>query len=377
MMRIFLMTCLLALAPMLAHSQDAGPAKQASPAAAPQMPSNPISQPVPLDSAVITVHGLCPPSKGGAPENPDSCATVITRRQFEAMLAVMNITNQAYSPAALRSLAESYVQLMALADAGQKAGIDKDPRFDEMLKVMRVRALAELYRRSLDEKFNDPPRDVVEAYYKDNADKYQQLKVDRVLIPLADPRRPQERAAFEKKARQLAADARERAAKGEDMNALQVEAYKVLGLPSPPPADLGAKRKGNFPPAVEKDIFALKPGEVTKVETDLAGFSFYKVRSREPIPLEYVKAEITRELYQKSMEGAMKSATSRVHSDYNDQFFKPQSRGPVPPVFRPAPHVTVEGVGAAGSPAGSAQPGGSAPAANPGNPPAQTSTLPK
>ena len=258
------------------------------------------------------------------------------------MLAVMNISNQAYSQAALKGIAESYVQLMALAEAGQKAGIDKEPRFEEMMKIARVRALAESYRRSLDEKFSNPPPAEVETFYKENAARYEQLKVDRVFIPLADPKHPQERVAFEKKAHPLANQLRERAAKGEDMNTLQAEAYKTLGIGTPPPSDLGAKRKGAFSPNFEKDIFALKPGEVTKVEIDLSGFSFFKVRSREPIPLEYVKPEITRELYQKNMEAAVKAATGSVHSELNEEFFKPAPATKGPPVFRPAPHVVVK-----------------------------------
>lgn len=367
MMRVFLTICVVTFMSLLAQPQDAGTSKAAPPAVTPQPPVNPQEPVVPLDAAVITVHGVCPPGKAGATENSDSCATVITRREFEAMLAVMNMANQAYSPAALRSMAETYAQLLALADAGQKAGIDKDPRFEEMMKIVRVRTMAEMYRRSLDEKFNAPSAEAIDAYYKDNITRFEQLKIDRVFLPLADPKRPQDRVTFEKKARLAIGALRERAAKGEDMGALQAEAYKSLGLASPPSADLGGKRKGNFPPLVEKDIFALKPGEVTKVETDLAGFSFYKVRTREPIPLELVKTEITREMYQKNMEAAVKSATGRVHTDLNEQFFKPHAMTPAPPSFRPAPHVTVQ-PGPANTPPTAVPPGSTAPASNT-NPP--------
>ncbi|MGC2695472.1 MAG: peptidylprolyl isomerase [Candidatus Angelobacter sp.] len=362
------MTCSLAFASMLAHSQNAGSAKPAPPPVTPPIPSPSAAQVAP-EAVVVSIHGLCP--AGENQENSGSCTTTITKQQFEAMLAVMNVTNQNYSQSALRSIAESYVQLMALADAGQKAGIEKDPRFEAMMKIVRVRTIAEAYRRSLDEKFSNPPAEAIEAYYKENIAKYEQLKIDRVFLPLADPKRPQERATFEKKAQPLANAIHERAARGEDMNALQAEAYKTLGLAAPPATDLGAKRKGNFPPLVEKDIFALKPGEVTKVETDLSGFSFYKIRSREPIPLELVKADIVRELYQKNMEAAVKSATSHVHSELNEQFFKPNPIAPGPPAFRPAPHVIVQ-PGPGNTPASSAAPG-----ATTSQPPSKAATPPK
>ena len=377
MIRVVLATGILSLASVLAYSQYPGPPTQKPPVVPPQPAVS--TNDVPPDAVIMTIHGICPPGKTGASENSDACTMTVTRRQFDNMLAVMNVTNQNYSPAALKGIAESYVQLMTLADAGQKTGLDHDPRFEEMMKIARIRTMAELYRHTLDEKFSSPTPDVIEAYYKENIAKYEQLKIDRVFIPLADPRKPQERMTFEKKAREKVEELRARAAKGEDMSAIQEEAYKSLGLASPPKADQGAKRKNNYPPNLEKDIFSLKPGEVTKVETDLSGFSFYKVRSREPIPLEYVKAEITRELYQKNMETAMKAATSHVHTDFNDSFFKPHVAGPVQPMFRPAPHVTVEGLPPAANPntVTSPAPNGSAPQPNAGKSAVPASTPPK
>lgn len=342
MIRPVFATSVLVLASALANAQYPGPPGQKPPSPPPQAAAASTDE-VPPDAIVISVRGICPAGKAASPANSGDCTTTLTRQQFETMLKVMNVTNQNYSPAALKGIAESYVQLMTMADAGQKAGLEKDPRFQEMMSIARVRTMAELYRRTLDEKFSAPPADVIEAYYKDNIAKYEQLKIDRVFIPLADPKKPQERAIFEKKARRVAEELRERAGKGEDMGALQEEGYKTLGLSSPPKVDQGPKRKGNYPPALEKDIFSLKPAEVTKLETDLSGFSFYKVRSREAIPLEVVKPEVTRELYQKNMEAAMKAANSQVHSDFNDKYFKPHVAGPMPPTMRPAPHVTIEG----------------------------------
>jgi len=355
---------ILFLASALAFAQYPAPPGQKLPAAPPQAAPASTDE-VPPDAVVVSVQGICPPGKP-APAKSDSCTTTLTRQQFETMLKVMNITNQNYSPAALKGIAESYVQLLSLADAGQKAGLEKDPRFEEMMRIARVRTMAELYRHSLDEKFSAPPPETIDAYYKDNIAKYEQLKIDRVFIPLADPKKPQERAIFEKKARRVAEELRERASKGEDMSALAEEGYKTLGLTAPPKIDQGAKRKGNYPPLLEKDIWALKPAEVTKVEADLSGFSFYKVRSREPIPLEYVKNEVTREIYQKNMEAAMKSATGQVHSEFNDKYFKPHAAGPMAPTMRPAPHVTIEG-GPAGNPGAAAQanPGAQTPASTP------------
>jgi hypothetical protein len=143
-------------------------------------------------------------------------------------------------------------------------------------------------------------------------------------------RTPAARAEYDKKVQQLAADVRERAAKGEETQKLQDEAYKVLNLPSSPRTDLGLKRHGGLSAAIEKDLFALKPGEVTKVETEPSGLNIYKLRSRDTIPVQFVKGEIVRDLHQKNMEAAIKTVTGAVHAELNDQFFGPTGgRGPM------------------------------------------------
>jgi hypothetical protein len=278
---------------------------------------------------VITLRGLCSKdaasAKAGSKEVPakdTSCQTVITKEQFNRMLAGMNLAAQISSPSAMRSFAESYAQLLALADEGEKAGAENDPRFQELMRIARVRALADSYRHSLEEKYSNPPQEEIEAYYKENISKYDSFKVERIIIPSINASRtPAARAEYQKKFQQMANDIHERAARGEETQKLQDEVYKSLSLPSPPKTDLGMKRKGGLPAGIEKDLLALKPGEVTKLENELSGLNIYKLRSRDTIPLEYVKAEIVRDLHQKNMEAALKAVTGNIHPELNEQFF--------------------------------------------------------
>ena len=248
---------------------------------------------------------------------------VLTRMQFEALVSSLNVNNTNYPPPALRGFATDYGNILALASAGEKAGVDKDPRFTDLMKITRARVLAESYRRSLHEKYANPSDDEIAAYYKQNADKFGQTKIDRIHVPKVDPTRPQDRRPeFEKKATQLASDIRERAARGEDVTSLQVEVYKTLGLKAQPPqTELSTNPKPTFPANVEQDINALKAGEVTKVEIEPSGFNIYKVRSRNTMSLEQARAQIVREISQKNIDDALKAATSSVRSDLNEQYF--------------------------------------------------------
>jgi hypothetical protein len=327
MIRIFLVSL---LAGASAFAQTAGaPAGQAwTGAPGPQAAPPPIQQPaynpdnVAPDAAVVVVHGVCP--NNAAPGSPDACKVVITKQQFIAMLGGMNVASQLSTPSAMRSFAESYSQLLALAGAGEKLGAEKDPRFQELMRIARIRALADTYRHSLEEKYSNPSQQEIEAYYNENISRYDSFKIERVIIPSINPNRtPTGRAEYEKKFQKLAADIRERAARGEETQKLQDEVYKALSLPSPPKTDLGMKRRGTLPAGIEKDLLALKPGEVTRLEAELSGLNIYKLRSRDTIPVEFVKAEIVRDLRQKNMEVAIKAVTGSIHPELNEQFFGP------------------------------------------------------
>jgi hypothetical protein len=380
MIRDLLFVCLLTVAPLLAQQQQTTPTAPGSqsPAAVPGGPRPQPVQPaqaVASDDPVVTVHGICPAGQTTAVEKRDACTLVLTRTQFETLVSSLNVTNQAYPPPALRGFATGYGTLLALADAGEKAGVDKEPRFQELMKIARTRALADSYRRYLQEKYGNPTAEEIEAYYKENAGKYEQMRIERIQIPKVNPKRPQEgRPEFEKKARELAGQIRERAARGEDMTALQVDAYNSLGLNfQPPQTEMPINPKPTFQPGVEQDINALKPGEVTKVEVEPSGFNIYKLRARNTIPLELAKAQIVREISQKNIDAALKAATSGVHSDLNEQYFNPRvtvapqnpklparmqtpgaapSVRPVAPVAAPTPSSSpAPGVGSPSAPA--------------------------
>lgn len=338
MIRHLPFVCVLAVAPLFAQAQQ----QQVTPQG-PQPPAvanrpQPVAPPTPVapDAPVLTVHGVCTDRQTATTDKPDACTMVLTRAQFEALVSSINVNNTNYPPPALRGFATDYANILALASAGEKAGVEKDPRFADLMKIARARVLAESYRRSLQEKYGKPSDDEIAAYYQQNVEKFGQTKIDRIHVPKVDPTRPQDRKPeFEKKARELAAAIRERAARGEDVTSLQVEVYKTLALKAQPPqTELSTNPKPTFPANVEQDINALKAGEVTKVEFEPSGFNIYKVRSRNTISIEQARAQIVREISQKNIDSALKAATGTVHSELNEQYFSFHNAAPpqrIPP----------------------------------------------
>lgn len=337
MIRI-LLTCALAGATALAQAPGAGTGGQSAPAspgsptpaAAPQQQILPPAN-LPPDAVVITIHGVCSDNKASESAKADSCVTTITQEKFNRIVAGVGSVN--LNPVAARAFAQNYVQVLTLAAAAEKAGVEKDPLFQELLAVMRSRALADIYRRSMVQRYSNPTSEEIEAYYKQNLDKYERLQIDRVFVPNSNATLPKKQQEdFVRKAQQVAAEMRDRAARGEDVGELQSEAYNKLGLISPPKTDLGIKSKNFFAPALGQKIWALKTGEVSALEPEQAGFSFYKVRARNAIPLASLKAGLVQELSEKNAQAAIQQVIGSVHSELNEQFFNPHSTGQLPKV---------------------------------------------
>lgn len=328
-------------------------------ATAPQVAPKPSGTPVPSETGatvsstqpVITIQGVCAapakPAVAGAKATPAKaitasgpCKTLVTKTQFEKLLNAVNPAGQPVAPNMRRNLAQAYVELLTFSQAAQKAGVDKDPNFSEVMRLVRMRTLEDFYRRTLEQKYRNPPPADIQSYYNQNIQKYEEIKLSRIFIPAKNPASPS-KDDWEKKAAEVANDIHDRAAKGEDFEKLQKEAYTTLGLTiTPPSTSTGNRRRGMMAPQEEQELFALKAGDVSKLEQEPAGYIVYKVESKETLPMEKVKDEISRELFRQKMDTAMKSVTAPVHADYNDEYFGPVNTPPraiMPPGNVPQP----------------------------------------
>jgi len=348
-----LIICILLAVTAAAQKPQNPPAKQApsTPAATPS--PSPAGHPgppsllkrdekpadVPPNEPVITIRGLCPAQKDIAtnPKVPTTgeCTISVTKEQFDNLVKAFNSNNQPITQAQRRGLAEKYVELLVFSEAAESAGVENTPTYAEVMRVLRLKTLGDLYLNQLAEQYRNPPEQEIEAYYQANQQKYEAAKLTRIYIPKNDPdpkATPEQKQDFEKKIQPLSDDIQARAAKGEDMAKLQKDAYTSLGITATPPStDLSLARHGMFPPKLEQEIFAHKAGEVFRSD-DATGYMIYRVDSRQTSPLESVKAEISQQIFRQKMEAKTKELNAPVHAEYDDKYF-----GPPAPAARPMP----------------------------------------
>lgn len=347
-----LLTVLLSATTLLAQSQPGKAKAQTSGSAKPQpaaatkpqtpaaaKPAQPSPAPaadesaqVPANQPVITLHGLCAnttdgmtqPVAGESAKAP--CTSTISKAEFEKLVQALPI-NQALTPVLRRRLAQQYAELLTVAQAAAKAGVDKDPNMAELEKFQHLQNLAQLYIRSLEQQFRNPPQAEIDAYYKEHQAQFEEVTLQRVYVTRSEPGKkptPAEKSAWDAKAEKVANDVKERAAKGEDMVALQKDGYAKLGITlTPPNVDIGGVRKGALPPETDKAIFALNAGGVYQ-STEPSAFVIYKAVSKKTLPVDAVKDEISKTLYQQKMDARKKDVFASVKADLDDKYFGPQ-----------------------------------------------------
>jgi parvulin-like peptidyl-prolyl isomerase len=285
--------------------------------------------------SVITVHETCAASEQKKNLAGGSCDRVMTREKFESLLNALNPGGQVIPAKSRQALAQAYAEFVALEAAAKRDGAEDSPQFREILEWVRLRTTAELYRRSLQEKFRNPAPEEIDAHYRQHLADFERVKLARILVPREDISAP-DRSAFDKKARAAANSAHDRAARGEDPDAIQKDVYASLGLQAPPPTNLGRYARSNFTAEEGNEVFALKPGETSHLQIEPKNYVIYKVISKETLPEEEVKTDIARQMAQAKFNEALKAITESAPAEFNTQYFGPEINAKTPGVALPA-----------------------------------------
>jgi hypothetical protein len=278
--------------------------------------------PIGMSEPVITIHRVCDDRATVPMADAKSCNTVITRETFEKLINSMNVAGKTLTPETRRNLAETYAQYLALEQPAAKTGLESTPQYAEIMRWWRLRTLADMYRGNLQEQFKNPSPEEIHAYYTEHLSSYQRIRVERVLIPRSRST-TEEAKRNDQKAQDAATEARERMVKGENPELIEKDAYAALGITSFPPAELGSLGRSAFPPEQSEELFSLDPGQVSKVETEATSYVIYKLISKQTLPEDGVKEEISRSIAQRKYGDIIRSINESAKPEINDAYFGP------------------------------------------------------
>lgn len=278
---------------------------------------------------IVTLKGLCDAApafktarataaktaRTGVNARPKTCQTVITKGQMDDLLDMLI---PGATPEQRSGFALNYIRLLAASQVALEKRLDHDPvvakEVEARTQFTRMQVMAgSLYHR-VEALAEDVKDSEIQSYYSGNQGNFLQGEVQRILLPKAVAGgAPVDLAKLKGKAEEL----RARAAKGEDFDQLQHEAYLALNPNgSVPPTKLATVHRTSLPSA-ERSVFDLRPGEVTPVVDTQGALEILKLVSAKPVPLETVREEIKIALTNGHLLLLMKDATQDVTANFN------------------------------------------------------------
>ena len=320
--------CLLLLTPP-AWSQSQKPAAPPKPptAAHTATAKAPDTATVAPTAAVITIAGICDKPPVDKSKTAD-CKTVVTRAEFEQLVDAIAPT---IAPSARKQLATQYGSALVMVHKAHQMGLDKGPKFEELMKVARVGVLTkELSQKVQDDAGHVSDQDVAN-YYHNNGPAFEEADLQRIFIPRTkqiadskdkpagdDVKKTQEESADAMK--KVADGLRTRAAAGEDFDKLQEEGATAADFKGKPPTKLGKVRRTSLP-VTQAEVMDLKPGDTSQLITVPNGYLIYKVGEKDTLPLDKVHDEIVSTLRAQRIQDAMQAIQKSATPELNDKYF--------------------------------------------------------
>jgi hypothetical protein len=265
---------------------------------------------------VVTLRGVCQDLKAKTP-----CETTITRQDLDEFVeaATPDVAKMARSRQAIQ-----YARSLAFSALAEQQGLAADPalakELDAQVKPVRTRILANTFLENLQAQGPGIAESDIQSYYDQHRDRYEQVQVRRMAVPFVVPSEsghPLDRAAVKSEMEAL----RSRAVDGADLNLLQLDAYKHLHiLATPPPVEVLTFQRVGLQ-GDEAKLFDLNPGEISAVLDLPAAFAVVKLESKDPAPIQSVRADIEAALRRDRLQNEVTKRTGNITAQFNLEYF--------------------------------------------------------
>jgi peptidyl-prolyl cis-trans isomerase C len=254
----------------------------------------------------------------------------VTEQQFETF--VNGMPQQAQQmlqlPQGRRVIAQQVASLVALAQEGRKMGIDNDKEVRSRLDAdeMNVVAMATL------RKLVTPDDAALRAEYEKRKESFDSVDLKHILIAYAGgkvPPRPGLNAPPLPLAMQKAQQIEAALQHGTDF-AVIARAASDDTTSAQSGGEIGPVSRESLPPEVAAEVFALKPGQISKPLQTEFGIHIFKAGERKAPTFEQMKPQLEAEMQQKNASDTVERVRTSAKIELDPAFF-----GPEPPK-RPA-----------------------------------------
>lgn len=220
-----------------------------------------------------------------------------------------------------KALIERWINISLFALSAKEAGLKEDPEVKASLLEAEKRILAEAFLQKRLSQLNFTEEEL-KSYYEKSKEKYkipEGVKLRHILIyvPKEADEKVREKALI--KARQI----RNQLLKGAKFEEL-AKIYSDDTASREKGGDLGILRKGETVPEFEKEVFKLKPGEISQPIRSVYGYHLVKVEKKLPeeiLPFEKVKEEVKEDLRKEKERKEIEALLKELQQKYQPKIY--------------------------------------------------------
>ena len=215
-----------------------------------------------------------------------------------------------------------------LAEDAEKAGLDKQPPYEEALAFNRIQVLSQAQLMMIQNGGIVSTEDQ-EKYYKDHPEKFRQAKV-RVIYVAFNPASgksgiDEKKLPSEAEAKAKIEDLRKQILAGADFGKLARDNSDDKQSAAKD-GDFGiVTQKSSYPESIKAAVFMLKPGEVSEPVKQPNGFYLLRVEELTTLPFPEVSAQLVQDLRQEHFNEVIKDLQAQYTVKVeNPAYFTPK-----------------------------------------------------
>lgn len=284
------------------------------------------------ETPVVTLEGLCDqeafsiakpvrtPDTGKPTVGEPGCQSVITRRDFEQLSAVVapNV-----NPASALQLARFYSEQLAFAHKARELHLDKDPHFEEILRFTYLQVLSRALNNRLQEEADRFAETEFSAAVKLHPEQFEQVYLRQISIlkqkkhkvgPASTGTR--DTAAEQAAMKAVAEDIYRRATGGEDFAKLQKEAYAASGNPEDSPdSEVGLVTRAQLG-TFHEAIFGVPAGQISPLLDGPEAWHIFRIVSKGAMSPHDAKQMIAGQRLKETLDAMRDSVGSKLNDGY-------------------------------------------------------------
>lgn len=274
-----------------------------------------------------TAKGTAAPKASSADTNNKVVIRVgkeeVTKADMDQLIAGLSPqAQQNIASGGKRNLGEQYAEMMVLDQQAEKDHLASDPQLRQRLELQRRQLLAQVEYQKLAEQVQVTPAEVSQ-YFDAHKDSFDTVDIYEVLIRKKSPNAKAGDSGLALAEAQSKVNAiRAALTSGSNIEAVS----KEFTIPNVVVVDTTPRtiHHGQLTPALDKEIFSLNKGQVTKPYDTPQAIGLFQVADHQPADLKSATNQIESDLREEKLDAEIAALRKSANVWLDQDYFKPE-----------------------------------------------------